>query len=73
VTIKVSLRSNEKIDKALRRFKRKCEKEDLFKDVYRVSYFEKPVDKRRRDQRKIQKEKQKRLLEQDEQRHHGVL
>jgi small subunit ribosomal protein S21 len=36
----------------LRRFKKLCEKEGLTKDIKRRQYFEKPSERRRRDQRK---------------------
>ena len=38
----------------LRRFKKLCEKEGLIKDMKRVSYYEKPSEKRRRRMRKSQ-------------------
>jgi small subunit ribosomal protein S21 len=61
--IKVKSRGNETVDQMLRRFKKLCEKEGLIKDMKRVSYFEKPSEKRRRRLRKAQKKEQKTLLE----------
>jgi small subunit ribosomal protein S21 len=50
--IKVKSRGNETAEQMLRRFKKLCEKEGLIKDMKRVSYFEKPSEKRRRRMRK---------------------
>ena len=61
--IKVKSRGNETVDQMLRRFKKLCEKEGLIKDMKRVSYYEKPSEKRRRRLRKAQKREQKVLLE----------
>ena len=47
----------------LRRFKKLCEKEGLIKDMKRVSYFEKPSEKRRRRMRKSQSREMKAKLE----------
>jgi small subunit ribosomal protein S21 len=52
--IKVKSRGNETVDQMLRRFKKLCEKEGLIKDMKRVSYYEKPSEKRRRRLRKAQ-------------------
>ena len=57
--IRVKTRSNEPIEKTLRRFKKRCEKEGLTKDIKKSSYFEKPSEKRRRWLRKLEKEKKK--------------
>jgi small subunit ribosomal protein S21 len=50
--IKVKSRGNETAEQMLRRFKKLCEKEGLIKDMKRVSYYEKPSEKRRRRIRK---------------------
>jgi small subunit ribosomal protein S21 len=52
--IKVKSRGNETAEQMLRRFKKLCEKEGLIKDMKRVSYYEKPSEKRRRRLRKAQ-------------------
>jgi small subunit ribosomal protein S21 len=52
--IKVKSRGNETAEQMLRRFKKLCEKEGLIKDMKRVSYYEKPSEKRRRRMRKSQ-------------------
>jgi small subunit ribosomal protein S21 len=61
--IKVKSRGNETVDQMLRRFKKLCEKEGLIKDMKRVSYFEKPSEKRRRRLRKAQTRQMKMMLE----------
>ncbi len=50
--IKVKARGTESIHQMMKRFKKMCEKEGLIKDIKRVSYYEKPSEKRRRRQRK---------------------
>ena len=55
--IKVTVRPNEDINRAITRFKRKCEKAGVLKDFRKNSYFIKPSKKRR-----IQKEKAARRI-----------
>jgi small subunit ribosomal protein S21 len=38
----VKVRRGEDIDSALKRFRKKCEKEGLFNEIKRRSYYEKP-------------------------------
>jgi small subunit ribosomal protein S21 len=61
--IKVKSRGNETVDQMLRRFKKLCEKEGLIKDMKRMSYYEKPSEKRRRRMRKAQTHTNKSLTE----------
>jgi small subunit ribosomal protein S21 len=61
--LKVKSRGNETVDQMLRRFKKLCEKEGLIKDMKRISYYEKPSEKRRRQLRKAQKREMKMLQE----------
>ena len=61
--IKVKSRGNETVDQMLRRFKKLCEKEGLIKDMKRMSYYEKPSEKRRRRMRKAQTRAIKSLTE----------
>jgi small subunit ribosomal protein S21 len=42
--IGVTVRRGEDIDSALRRFRKKCEKEGLFNEIRRRSYYEKPSE-----------------------------
>ena len=53
--LKVKTRGNETVDQMLRRFKKLCEKEGLIKDMKRISYYEKPSEKKRRRARKTQR------------------
>ena len=46
--IRVEARPGESLDKTLRRFKKLCEKEGLTKDMRKISYYEKPSERRRR-------------------------
>jgi small subunit ribosomal protein S21 len=53
--IRVEVRSGETLEKTLRRFKKRCEKEGLTKDIKKCMYYDKPSERRRRDLRKLQK------------------
>ena len=55
MAIRIKARGNESAEQMLRRFKKMCEKEGLTKDIKRRAFFEKPSEKRRRAQRKMQK------------------
>lgn len=57
--IKVSGSGTEPLEKILKRFKKKCEKEGLIRDIKRSSYYEKPSERRRRKERKMIKRAQK--------------
>lgn len=45
---KVRVKSDEPFEKALRRFKKKCNKEGLMQRLKEVKYYEKPSERRRR-------------------------
>ena len=60
--IKVRARGNETVEQMLKRFKKMCEKEGLTKDIKRNSYYEKPSERRRRQERKSIKREQARQL-----------
>ncbi len=45
---KVRVKSDEPFEKALRRFKKKCNKEGLMQRLKEVKYYEKPSEQRRR-------------------------
>lgn len=45
--IKVTIGPNENIDRAIIRFKRKCERAGILKDYKKARYFIKPSQKRR--------------------------
>ena len=57
--IRVNASGSEPLEKVLKRFKKKCEKEGLIKDIKRSSYYEKPSERRRRKVRKMIKRAQK--------------
>lgn len=46
--VEVKLRKGETMDKALRRLKRKLDREGVIRDVRAKRYFEKPCEERRR-------------------------
>lgn len=48
MSIEIKLRKSEPIDRALRRMKKKLERENVIKDVRAKRYYEKPCEKRRR-------------------------
>ena len=51
----VRVRQHESIDKALRRFKKECEKAGIVREVKRASRFVKPSEKRRKKALKAEK------------------
>jgi len=48
----IKVNDNESFEKAIRRFKKLCNKEGLMKKLKEMKYYEKPSDKRRRRQQK---------------------
>jgi len=52
MAIRIKARSGEPVEQMMRRFKKLCEKEGLNKDIKRKQFYEKPSERRRRDQRK---------------------
>ena len=57
--IRLELKPNEAIDKALKRFKKVCDREGVSREMRRHSYFEKPSEKRKRRDREREKERAK--------------
>ena len=55
----IRIRENESFENALKRFKKQCEKEGLTKDIKKISYYEKPSERRRRRIRKAIKREQR--------------
>jgi len=47
MTIEIKLRKGEPIDRALRRLKKRLDREGVIRDVRAKRYFEKPSDKKR--------------------------
>ncbi len=57
--IRLELKPNEGLDKALRRFKKICDREGLTRDMRKYSYYEKPSEKNKRKDREREKERAK--------------
>lgn len=51
--LEIRVKKDESIDKALRRFKKRCNTEGLIKEIKKRKHYIKPSEKRRR--RKVQK------------------
>ena len=51
MSLEIKLRKGESLDRALRRMKRKLERECIIKDVRTKRYFEKPCEIRRRKEK----------------------
>ena len=47
---KIQITQDENIREALRRFKKMCDKEGIINQSKRMAYFEKPSEKRRREE-----------------------
>ncbi|MGD8627507.1 MAG: 30S ribosomal protein S21 [bacterium] len=52
---RIIVRQNESIDRAIRRFKKECEKEGIVREIKRASRFMKPSEKRRKKALKAEK------------------
>ena len=57
--IRLELKPNENLDKALRRFKKICDREGLTRDMRKHSTYEKPSDRNKRKDREREKERAK--------------
>ncbi|HUG13284.1 MAG TPA: 30S ribosomal protein S21 [Opitutaceae bacterium] len=51
MSIEIKIRKNEPVDRAIRRLKKKLERENIIKDARAKRYYEKPCDKRRRKEK----------------------
>ena len=51
MSIEIKIRKNEPVDRALRRLKKKLERENIITDVRFKRYNEKPCEKRRRKEK----------------------
>jgi small subunit ribosomal protein S21 len=51
MSIEIKIRKNEPIDRAIRRMKKKLERENIIKGVRAKRYFEKPCEVRRRKEK----------------------
>ncbi|MFH0911838.1 MAG: 30S ribosomal protein S21 [Planctomycetota bacterium] len=56
MAIRLEVRPNEALDKALKRFKKICDREGLTRDIRRNSYYEKASERRKRKKREREKE-----------------
>ena len=59
--IKVRSRGNETVEQMVKHFKKLCEKEGLTKEMKRASVYEKPSERRRRKERKLERKRSQRL------------
>ena len=59
MAIRIKSRSGESVEQMLRRFKKLCEKEGLTRDIKRTAFYEKPSEKRRRQERQLIRKMQK--------------
>ncbi len=66
----VQVRDDESFENALRRFKRKCEKEGILTELKKRQHFEKPSVKRKR---KVIQARKKMLRKLDEERRAGLV
>ena len=48
MSIEIKIRKNEPVDRALRRLKKKLDRENIIKDARAKRYYEKPSERRRR-------------------------
>jgi len=55
----INVRDNEPLEKALRRFKKKIEREGIIREVKARKHYEKPSVKKRRKQREARKKKRR--------------
>ena len=51
MSIEIKMRKNEPIDRALRRMKKKLDRENIIKGTRAKRYYEKPCEKRRRKEK----------------------
>ncbi len=68
--LRLELKNDENIDKALRRFKKLCDREGLTRDIRKSSYYEKPSERSKRQKREQEKARAKavRLVEKRKQK-----
>jgi len=55
----VTVRDNESIDEALRRFKRECEKDGLMAELKKRDHYETPTVRRKRKQAEAQRKRRR--------------
>lgn len=58
--MEIKVRDNESLEEALKRFRRGCSKANIFSELRKRAYYEKPSDIRRRErQSQIRRQKKK--------------
>ncbi len=62
MSVRVAARPGENPDRLIQRFKRICSKEGILKEVKKRRFYEKPSEKRRREDKERIKSVRKRLL-----------
>ncbi len=53
--IRIKVERGDRLDKALRQFKRICNDAGLFREIKRLTYYEKPSERRRREEQQREK------------------
>ncbi|MBI5366919.1 MAG: 30S ribosomal protein S21 [Planctomycetes bacterium] len=53
--IRIRVEKGDRLEKALRQFKRICNDAGLFREIKRISFYEKPSEKRRREEQQREK------------------
>jgi small subunit ribosomal protein S21 len=64
--MKIFLKPNEKIQQALRRFKKLLDKEGITKEIKRQLFYESPSQIRSRVRRKAERDREREVLEQQD-------
>ncbi len=59
---KIIVRNGDAIERALKQFKRLCEKEGLRRSIKRSSFYEKPSEQRRRRKMQMVRERRKAII-----------
>lgn len=53
--VKIEVNSDDDLERAIRKFNRKCNQAGIFKEIRRHAYYEKPAERRKKERK--QKEK----------------
>src|SRR5215471_14367921 len=59
VHVRYTLKKDEPLEKALKRFRRLCERASIRADVRRKRFFEKPSESKRREQRRNERKRRR--------------
>ncbi|MFV1987230.1 MAG: 30S ribosomal protein S21 [Gemmatimonadota bacterium] len=63
-----TLRENEELDRALRKFRRKVQRAGIFRDIKKHRFYEKPSEARRRKMKAAERRRRRRKRRQDTRR-----